>query len=453
MKKMALVALLPTLVLGIGLTCCNKKANTDNVPVYEEERLYNEEPYEPIDLSYNDYDIINIELLGATKGIKAVSWDETDLKLRCTYRDDNHTIRDFPIKVKNIPVENRHYLGEVGEHHLHMYLFQTDIDLAFNIIENPDWHGYTCEFFNREKKYLTTQTVGYYQEVTYEGPAIPTEEEDFDNKYVFKDWTRSTQYIHQDMQFLARYVTLEKRFYGDKMLNWDYLNISGIINEDHKRGSVLQYLGRVRRVAAIHGEPQLLGSEDIEVSLTEMSDYGSYWSQMCQDIVTNSIEYVSDPDYASKIYGDPRSIINNPSFALDFDSRYQYKSEMKAFLADEGDITLSRNSAYETLVRRISGFVYDDQRRAVTKENLRGYYRAAVVASFDVYASISLEKLDEEAYEVSHYNQFVFSPVDGSIKFQIQYSEDGSFGANFENKLKITDKGLYSAAETLEWGN
>ena len=451
MKKLALLALIPTFILGLA-ACDNSKAETHK---YNENFLYTEPTYEPLDLSSpRGAMLVNIELVGNYGGVKVADWDNRDIKLRCSYYKETY-IKDVPFKVKNIPIEKRHILGEVGEHHLYMSFFEYDLDLKFDIIENPDFKGYQCEFYDMDKKYLTTQTVGYYQSVEYQGPVIPTDEEDFDNKYVFSDWTHSTQYVHQDMQYCARYKTTEKRMYGDRMVNWDYKYCSGLLESSRKRGSVLIYLGRVRHATAVHGESIYhSGNKETQVSLPveALNGWNQYWGEMMQETLDNSVEYVPDAAYDSKIYGNPGNIIKHPNFATEFDSRYQYDAKQMVYLEDEGDVQLSNRTPYESLLIDIRHFCRDDQIKTIEKNMMPGYYRCSVVTSFDVYVSVSYNKIENHTYEISDFNQFIFAPIYNHIKFHIQYSEDGTFGCNFVSKLRITPKGLYNCAEALDWG-
>ena len=71
--------------------------------------------------------------------------------------------------------------------------------------------------------------------------------------------------------------------------------------------------------------------------------------------------------------------------------------------------------------------------------------------SFDVYLSVSFNYLEKGIYELSSFNEFIMSPVDDSLENVFQYSKDGSFDSNFDSKLTISTKGLYWAADMIDW--
>ena len=103
----------------------------------------------------------------------------------------------------------------------------------------------------------------------------------------------------------------------------------------------------------------------------------------------------------------------------------------------------------------ISGITtaFNHIRPVISKDEKAGYYRAAIVGSFDVYMDVSFNKLDEHIYEVGNYNQFVIAPVRYSLTMDEQYSEDGEFGPNFDTKLTVSTKSLYNLADSIDWSN
>ncbi len=450
MKKALLLTFIPTLLLGL-VGCGNSNNNSSNNPQYNEDFLYNEPVYEPLDIAHENQDVFvsSTDLLGVYYGVKAAAWDDYDIKLRVNYSDGS--MHDFPIKVINIPLDMRHYLGEVGEQHIYLIEHKWTVTHTFNIIENPDWHGYKCEFFDKDKNYLTTQTVGFYEEVKYNGPEIPSQQDDFDYQYNFIGWNRPTTYIHQDMQFVTKYEKVEKRFYGLKPFNNDHIGLSALVDESGQKGSGLVYLGRVRHVAGYHTEAKELGNEDLEFNF-KMKDYGSFFNEFNADIVKNAISFKDDLEYSSKIYGNPYSLINNPNFGLQFDSRYDFKGT-KALLEDQSDVTISSLNPYDgtfdKLIYKIDAY---RQPAIVSKDEEPGYYRYSMILSFDVYLSVSFTKLDEHVYELGVFNSFYMAPVADSIVPLVQYSKDGNFSSNFDHKLVVSTKGLYYTAEMISWG-
>ena len=445
MKKIIILFMSLTLIFAL-ISCSNEKKSNNE---YNENLLYADPVYEPLDLASdnNDLFILSTDLLGVYKGVKAAAWDDYDIKLRVKYSD--YTIRDFPLKVKNIPIEMRHYLGEVGKHNILLVENKWIVSHDFEIIENPEWDGFTCEFYDKDKKLLSTQKVGYYQEAVYNGPNISNVQEDDDFQYTFVGWNHSTKYINQDMQFQAKYEKLEKRYYASKPNNNDHVGLSALINQDGDKGSGLVYLGRVKHVAALYTETKELDGEDLEF-VFDLSDYNKYWNELNENIVKYAITVETDSTYDSSLYGNPYDLINNPHFALQFDTRYQYEGT-KCYLEDKTDASLSYSDPYEKTLRRISSYVYPSNIGKVSKDDIPGYYRYAIVLSYDVYLSVSFNYLGNKKYEIGSFNEFIMSPVVDTAKCTIQYSKDGTFESNFDNKLIISSKGLYYAADMISW--
>lgn len=448
MKKItAILLLFPTLFFGLT-GCANNVENEEHK--YNDKFIYSEPVYEPLDIANenNDLFVISTDLLGVSKGVKAADWDNSDIKLRVKYND--YSIKDFDLKVINIPLDMRHYLGEVGKHSICFVEYKWIVNHEFEIIENENWHGYKCEFFDKDKKYLCTQTVGFYEEVIYNGPEIPSEEDDYDYHYRFNGWSHSTKYVHQDMQFLSKYEKKEKRFYANKPFNNDHIGLSALIDQDKNRGSSLIYLGRVRHVAAYYTETKELSIEDLEFSFKE-DEFGKYFNEYNENIVKYSIEYIEDSDYTSKIYGNPYDMLNNPVFALEFDSRYEYKG-VSAFLDDQSDVKLSSvnpyNGLFDEIIRKINSF----PSRSVKKDEDNGFYRYAIVMSVDVYLSVSFNRLEKDTYEIGNFSKFIMSPVLETSQAMIQHSYNEEFVAEDNPKLALTTKGLYYAADMIDWG-
>ncbi|MCR5491750.1 MAG: hypothetical protein K6F32_06450 [Bacilli bacterium] len=448
MKKIFTLAFIP--VLFAALTGCGNNNSSTVTPTYQDDVLYTEARYEPLDVASDDPNVTvsSTDLLGVYGGVKAAAWDDCDIKLRVNYSDSS--LHDFPLKVVNIPLEMRHYLGEVGEHRLNIVEYKWTVSHAFTIIENPDWHGYKCEFFDKDKNYLATETVGFYEDVKYNGPVLPSEQEDADYKYQYAGWNRSTSYIHQDTQFMAKYKKTEKRFYAVKPFNNDHIGLSALVNQEGNKGSALVYLGRVRHVAAFHTEAVELDNEDLEFTF-QVDEYGKYWNEFNEAIVKNSIRFEDELEYGAHIYGEPYSLISRPTFGLQFDSRYDYKG-IKGFLEDQSDVTLSSTDPYDgvldVIMDKVEHYVGTGK---VSKDDEPGFYRYSIVLSFDVYLSVSFNKLDEHVYEIGAFNSFIMAPVRDTAQCIVQHSEDGEFCGDFDQKLVLSTKGLYYAAEMIDW--
>lgn len=449
MKNIKLLALIPLMTVTC-LTGCNKNEEpVNNDRPYQENFIYDEAPiYEPIDLDVGDKQLDKVEFIGFpyNKQIKAAAFDETDAAIRAWYMDG--TVHSTPLKIKNIPLEYRHYFGEIGEHSISMQFKGKKETLSFTIVENPDFKGYKCYFYDRNKKLVDTQTVGYYQTVTYQGTPLPEVEEDGDYRYTLEGWDHNTTYIHQDMQFLAKYKMLEKRWYAHRINNWDHICLSGLVNQEKTEGSAIMFIGRVTRVPVYYGPTVELDNEDIELVI-EPGNYSKYWSDLNQTIVSELVEYKVDPDYNSKLYGNVSEIVTHPNFASYLNKDYDFKG-VKEYLEGNEEIVLSTLDPFDDTVTQI-GYAFNHLRPVITKDSERGYYRAAIVGSFDVYVEISFKKLKDKVYEVGNYNQFVISPVRDTFKMVEQHSYDGNFGPNFDTKLTVSTKAIYNLGDMIDW--
>jgi len=445
MKKLKLFTLVPLLISAMmGCTTNNSHTPNDNF-------IYSEPVYEPLNLAKNDHTIMRMELLGTYGGVKAAAWDDYDIKIRCWYDDD--TLYDYPFKVVNVPLHLRHYLGEVGHHELNLFELKYVNTLDFEIIKNPDWDGFKCEFFDRDKNYLTTEKVGFWETAEYKGKELPQVIDDEYNQYRFIGWNHSLEYIHQDMQFIAAYKQVEKRFYAIRPFNRDYHNISVIVEDDGRRGSTLMYLGRVKRVAFFYTDVQEFNQDELVFKMDYLSDYAKYWNEYNNAIVNNCIIYESDSQYAPHFRNSGFQLVAAPEFAMEFDARYKYKDSIKVLLEDGSEIKTSKDNPYETVVRETASQITTAFDFRVPVGSAIGFYRLALVCDFDVHLSVSFERLANDKYMISNYNYFIMSPVMETSRRVFQYSEDGDFNSNFETKLKVTSKGLYYAADAIDWNN
>ena len=71
----------------------------------------------------------------------------------------------------------------------------------------------------------------------------------------------------------------------------------------------------------------------------------------------------------------------------------------------------------------------------------------------DVYISLSFTRLEKGVYELGNFNSFIITPVSGTPKFTVQYSEDDDFGPTMESKLTLTNKSAYETADLIDWPN
>lgn len=445
MKKLKLFTLIPLIISA--MMGCNTNGNRSP----NDKFIYSEPIYEPLNLARDEHTIMRMELLGVYAGVKAAAWDDYDIKIRCWYDDDS--MHDFPFKVVNIPLHLRHYLGEVGHHELNLYELKYVSTLDFTIIDNPDWDGYKCEFYDKDSKYLSTQKVGFWETIEYKGKEIPQVIDEEYVQYRFIGWNHSMEYIHQDMQFIAKYKEVEKRFFAIRPYNRDYHNISVIVEDDGRRGSTLMYLGRVKRVAFFYTEVQEFYQEELTFKMDYLSDYTKYWNEYNASIIKNCVTYESDVTYETHLRNSPFQLVGAPEFAMEFDSRYQYKDSINVLLEDGSQIKTSINNPYETVVKATASKITNIFDFKVPVGSLPGFYRLALVADFDVHLSVSFERLADDQYIIGNYNYYTISPVTETFDRVIQHSEDGNFDGNFETKLKVTTKGLYYAADAITWND
>ena len=448
MKKYWILPLVS--LLAFSVTGCKKKNKNEeekNWDVYHSEYVYEDPVYEPIDFTRDGTYPYSIAVEGIPeKGILQTRWDDYGIKFRCHYLDG--ALVDFAFEEKNIPIEFRHHLGEVGNHKLNIQYGLMPITVEFTIILNTDWKGFNCYFFDSNDKLIHTQSVGYYGTVKYNGPEIPEQEEDEDYQYKFVGWNHQTKNIYQDMQFKTVYEKNEKRLYSLKPYQLNYHSISTLVDNDKNKASSLFYLGRVRRAAAIHSEAQALNGSDIRLSF-DYSDFSSYWSELNQSIV-KQIRYEHDASYSSMLYGSVPNLLENISYGTVMDDRYGFDGGTKTYLENQEEATLSAIDPYVFLANRVLSFTNNSETIKAT-DNVSGYYRQAVVFNFDVYLSVSYRRIGNKIFELGDFNQIICCPVINTAKYVVQYSKDGKFEDNFNTYLSLSDKALYNNASSQEW--
>ena len=449
MKKRIILPLLSILVLGFA--GCKKNETPDKTEewqTYHEDYVYKLPAYEPIDVSREGGTPYSITVIGIpSKGILQTEWDDNDIKLRCFY--DDGVVLDYEFRERNIPIDYRHYLGEVGTHKLSIKYGLMPLEFEFKVVSNPNWKGFTCYFFNLENKLIHTQVAGYYASIQYTGPEVPQMEEDDDYQYHFSGWNHSTKYVYQDMQFKTVYDKLEKRLYAVKPYQFGYESITGVVGENKNKGSSLIYLGRVRRAAALYGEIKCLDSEDIELKFN-YGDYGTIWNDLNKSIISK-IKYEHDPNYDSNIYGSVANLLSAPDYGTMIDSKYNYHEGAKVSLEDGKEVSLSAIDPYVYLSNRVLDYV-DKTETVKGMVNSAGYYRLAVLFDFDVYLSMSYKRIGESAFEIGEFNEFVCCPIVDTLTYDIQYSKTDEFVDNFNTNLTLSDKAVYNNAAMLDWG-
>lgn len=442
MKKFKLFALIPLLFSGISLTACGEK------PVKYNEKFVMDGPhYEPVDITRdNGAYAQTITIVGIpSKGIKQVCWDDYGIKLRIYYSDGKLLDREF--SEKHIPLEFRHYLGEIGHHQIEIAYGPQTLSFDFEIIKNNDWKGFTCTFFDNKKKLVHTQQVGYYQDLEYDGPDITALKEDNDYIYRFAKWNYSTKRIHQDMQFTAVYEKHEKRIVAVTPFHTDHVGLTALVDSEHKKGSGLFFLGRIKHIATIWTDmKELTPTEDLELPW-HVVDYSMYWNTLTQDIA-NKIKVINNIEYNSLLLGSLDQLIRVPNFASSFDSRYKYKG-VHAYLDNGENPELSYNEPYSYTINNSVGYTLLSGH--VSKDELPGYYRYAVVADFDIYMSMSFTKLDKGIYEIGSFNSIIAAPVGGTFHSLIQRSDDGVFGPSDDSELYLSTHGVYAIAQMIDW--
>ncbi len=444
MKANKLFLVFPILISGLSCVACSNK------PQYKEDFIFSGPDYEPVQIARNDEEgnpiaVQTITAANIPDKIMIAAWDEYDIKLRVFYADGVRM--EIPFREINIPIEFRSMLGQVGEHTFAVETAHLELNFNFKVVENPNFKGYTCKFFDENRYFLHSQVVGYYQDIIYDGIEPKNEYDDEEFQYHFKGWDHPLKYVHQDMQYQAVYEKLEKRNYALKVRNTEFYNIDAIMNGSKTSASVLSYIGRVKRVAAYYGPTQELDTQDLELRFN-YDEIGPYINEM-NNSIHNVIKYEVDHNYDSLLYGDVASIYNNPYYHNTFNQGYHMSAGLTVALEDNSRAKLSLNNPLDTLYDFILPKL--SEKMVVKKSERKGYYRLAVVAAFDAYVDLSYNKLDDGKYEIGNYNYFIFAPDTTTLKVDIQYSEDGKFESTFDTYISLNTRMLYKMANNLRW--
>ena len=122
---------------------------------------------------------------------------------------------------------------------------------------------------------------------------------------------------------------------------------------------------------------------------------------------------------------------------------------VKVYLEDGNTAELEGNDPYDYSFNRVNGYLFNEM--TVKKNEKGGYYRMALLNDYDVYLSASYKRLEKGIYEIDAYNEFLISPVKYALDLVIQHSYDGEFKNNFASELVVSTKGLYNAADAIDW--
>ena len=426
----------------------NKPSNSFVMPAF----TFKDAEEVAINITKPGIEVTNVEVINIPdSGIKVADWDNCNIKLHVSYNDN--TSEDFPFLVKHFPIETRHYLGELGHHNIEIAINNHSTVFGFNVVRNPDFKGYRCQFYDayvQGQVYETT--VGYYQNVTYAGQELPDHVVGTEFLRTFIGWDYPLDNIHQDMIFGSVYRDTEKRFYGDSVKEGQSHLVSTYKDEDSGTYNVLAYLGRVHRVALNYGETiyHKHGDEQVDLSLQDLSFYNQRWEQLNKDILGYGLRYNFDNTAGQYLFGSNTGFGQGTTFLSAFESMYEqtsYTTTLDSGLA----VTTSNYPNYATVYAMASDHKADTV--TVLSELETGYYRAAVVANFDVYVSVNISKLANGKFELSPNSKFMFSPIITSVDVIAQFSETEDFINTYDKKVEYSNKMFYDIALGLNWGN
>ena len=447
MKKLSLLILLiPTLLLG----CSNNIKTSKQDPLFGFTYTAAEEV--AIDVSRPGVEVVSVEVINIPdSGIKIADWDNSNIKFHVSYNDS--TTEDFDFLVKHIPLDQRHYLGEIGHHNIELLINGISTKFGFNIIKNPDFTGYRCTFndsYSEGTVYETT--VGYYQTVTYEGPSFPYHAVGTEYIRSFIGWDYPLTNVHQDMVYNSVYRDTEKRFYGDSVKEGESHVVSTYADESDGAIHVLTYLGRVHRAAFNYSETiyHERGDESVELSFQDIKMFNERWEQLNKNIVNYGLHYSFDNTTGQYLFGSNNALTNAPTFLSAFESIYPQVSYTTT-LDNDFEITTSSYPNYATVYGMARDHI--DETKTVGTNLETGYYRLAIVANFDAFVSVSFKKLANGKYSLEKNSKYMFAPVTTSIDVIAQFSETEDFINTFDKKVEFSNTMLYNIAVGLDWGN
>ncbi len=409
---------------------------------------------EIINVSRENVEISSLEIRGIPEeGIEITCFDEHEIYLDVLYSDGvKESIRFLE---KNIPLEFRHYLGEIGHHTISFAVAGSVVNFSFDIIKKEGFDGYTCTFLDLRDHHdepLQVTKVGYYESVSYTGVIPENRKIDDDNTQCFIGWDNPLEYVHQDMYYIAQYRDVEKRYFGDELANLDEMLVAS--NKKDNVNRALSYLGRVHSVAVNYGESRYHAKDNAEeaFSFTSLNPYGIKWNEMNQNIFEDSIRYVTDPNYGSYLYGTTGAFNTSPTFLDSFESYYEVSSKEVDIVTGYNEtkrVQTSINPSFSTCYSIAETNL--NETRTLDSEAESGYYRLALTMSFDVYVSTSFEKITDNRYGLLKGSKFIFAPVSDSETIRLEFSENNEYRKTFEKRLNFSTKNLYDVASSLDW--
>lgn len=426
-----------------------ENSDPENPLTIDEDWTYIEDEEEEFDIAKDGVEVSYIEAVGFPKnGIMVGHWDDHDIKIVVTYSDNSTA--EFPFKEKNIPIEHRHYLGELGRHELDIVINGSTLRYSFDIVKNPDFKGYKCTFMDLRgtTQLLLEKTVGYYETVIYSGPMPESKVIDDDNIECFIGWDYPLVGVHQDMYYHAQFRDVEKRFYGDAIVDESHMVISTSKKDNQIRA--LAYLGRVHCAALNYGDPiyHTAGNEEEAFKFSSLNPYGLKWNELNQNIFDYGIHYTHQGQYGALLYGTTGAFSNVPTILNDFEGYYEVES--KSFALDNGktvdtSIVPSFSTCYSLAEANM------DKTLSLDKDAESGYYRIALTTSFDVYISVSFTKVTDNRYSLVQGSKCIFSPVPLTGTVRLEYSDSVNFTKTIEKPLAFSTETLYNIANGLDW--
>ncbi len=250
------------------------------------------------------------------------------------------------------------------------------------------------------------------------------------------------------MIYIAQYAKAEKRYFVNNLSNGrDYYAAKAMIDSAREEASLISYLGRVHHVATLAGPSKYYGAGNARLSY-EGGNSDRILNTVNQGIFANAIAFTEDAS-APYLYGSMNLLTMTPDFGMRMDERYHFDPTLSVRLDDRVMYRLSQLSPEETVNEKILPFLQGEGEDVEIPRG--GYYRLAVIASFDVYLSASFKKLADHRYELRSSSYFLFCPIEDSFRSFVQYSEDGDFSVTSEKRMHLKPFDLYEMAESISW--
>lgn len=428
-----------------------EQSSEETTPIDISNWTYTEPEEEAIVVTKEGVEVSSVEVIDIPRnGIKIACWDDYNIKIKVLYSDNStETITFYE---KYIPIEYRHFLGEIGHHTIGVCVNTSIVNFGFDIIKNDEFHGYTCNFFDyrfAEPELLDTKVVGYYENVTYSG-VIPQSRttEDIDVVETFVGWDHSLRCVNQDMIYKAKFRNVEKRFYGESLDDLSGMLITS--NKKDEKYRTLSYLGRLHAVAFNYGETihHEEGHHEEELTFLPLNAYGNRWSQMNLDMIEYGINYLYEANYGSYLYNTSGAFGESATVLNTFEAFYGGVSSHSKMLEDglvDTSVAASFSNCYATAES------YLTYTKTIEDNAESGYYRIALTMSFDVYVSTTFTKLTDNRYKLEAGAKFIFAPVIQTKAVRLEFSETSSFDNPHKKQLTFSTGNLYNVANNLDW--